>query len=337
MLKRVLFIFYLCLMNIGANAVPNCPTADGTTQTECEQVVGCEWKLLSGCSYCGTNKYYDSSSTTCKSCPSGHPNSVAGSIGGISDCYKPCETITITGGKRVPSSDKAYYNTQCAYTIQCDNDGGDCDMGFHPDGDNCVPNVQECNGGNGFQFYNDGTFSTCYVSSSSCGSNETLIGRGYSCNGTPYGECMTNGVPCTSKLNTTTCNGDGTISGNATLNNDGTYNLSACECNRNATITNGQAGERCLFNTTTNDFSRDCTYNITSCNSGYCLQNGECKTIPDNYYKNNTNNKDCVQCPAGSFRSGSETDCTWDSRTKFYYGNGGGYFTIPASGKITAK
>lgn len=341
MLKKFLFIFYLCLTSVGANALPDCDKPE----SDCVPAPGCEWKGGAlGCKSCSENNYYQATTdpTTgtvtaaeCKACPEAYPYSDAGSTNGISDCYKPCETIPIYGGKRVPLSDKADYNTQCAYTIQCDNDGGDCDMGFHPDGDNCVPNVQECNGGNGFQFYNNGTFSICYVSSSSCGSNETLIGREYSCNGTPYGECMTNVVPCTIKLNTTTCNGDGTISGNATLNN-GTYNLSACECNRtNATITNGKAGQKCFYNTTNNTFDLNCENTVTSCDSGYCSTDGHsCITIPDNYYKNGA--KNCEHCPDGSYRSGNETTCYWNSSTVFTDSTGN-RFTIPTSGKIYVK
>jgi len=335
MLKHVLFIFCMCLISIGANAMPNCPTADGTTQTDCEQITGCVWTIASGCAACTENNYYDSSSKTCKSCPSGYPNSAVGSVNGISDCYKPCETETITGGKRVPSSDKAYHNTQCTYTTQCDNDGGDCDLGFHPNGDNCVSNVTSCDN-NGFKFYNGTGFSDCFVSSSSCGSGEQLVGRGHTCNNIPYGVCKTSAFSCSTApgLNTSACNG-GTISGDATLNGE-TYNLSQCTCEKESVpVSNGNAGEKCFYNASSNIFNIDCVQTaLNSCNDGYCSTDGRnCIPIPENYYKNGA--RDCVQCPNGSYRSGSETTCTWDSRTEF--SDSIGRFTIPASGKIIAK
>ena len=340
MLKKLTFVCYficICIAHFSAVAV-NCPSTVADA-SECLGVVGCVYlELLDRCEPCTEGAYYDSSSKTCKSCPSEYPNSAAGSVNGKSDCYKPCETIPVTGGHRVPSSDKAYYNTQCTYTTQCNTTGAtNCsNMGFHPDGDNCVPDVRECGGGNGFQFYaNNGTFTQCYVSSCT-NTNESLIPQGdYVCNGAPYGVCMTNAIPCnttTPGLNASACSG--TISGNATLNG-GTYNLSQCACEKTSvSISNGNAGEKCFYNGTSNRFDIGCTYTVISCNDGYCSTDGQsCVTVPENKYK--SGEKDCVQCPAGSYRSGSETKCYWNNQTLFTDKNGS--FTIPASGKIIAK
>ena len=339
MLQKIIYFFCLiclCIPHFDANAL-TCPETND--KDICEATFGCFLSAI-GCKECSPGTYFDSSSKTCKSCPSGHPNSVAGSIGGISDCYKLCETKTIQGGKRVPSSDKAYYNTQCAYTTQCENWGAatNCsNMGFHPYDETCVPNVESCSS-NSFKFYNGTGFSECYVSSSSCGTNERLVQQeNYSCNGTPYGICMTNSVRCDSApgLNTSACNG--TVSGDAQLSG-GTYDFSSCKCKKGQPESNdtntGYVVKTCSFSSNGSSVSTNCTNELTSCNDGYCSRdNSTCVSIPDNYYKDGV--KDCKSCPSGSYRSGSETTCYWDSRTRFSDGNGS--FTIPASGKIIAK
>lgn len=330
MIKKIIRLF--CIIGAiciywNAIALPDCDKSE----TECLNTPGCRWSADS-CNYCSGNDYYDGATKTCKNCPTSHPNSAVGSVNGISDCYKPCETETINGGKRVPSSDKAYHNTQCTYTTQCDNDGGDCNLGFHPNGDNCVSNVTSCDN-NGFKFYNETGFSNCFVPASSCGSNETLIGRGYACNSATYGECMTNAIPCNTApgLTTSACSG-GTITGNATLNG-GTYNLSQCACEKTSVpITNGNAGEKCFYNASTNRFEVNCTNSVNSCDAGYCSTNGQsCVAVSPNYFSG-VGDKDCYACPAGAKSAAGSTSisaCHYDTSTRFT--DSMVEFTIPAS------
>ena len=337
MLKRFLFIFCLCLINIGANAVPNCPTTNETTQTECEQVAGCEWTLLYGCRHCSENKYYDGATKTCKNCPTSHPNSAVGSTNGISDCYKTCESETITGGSRVPSSDKAYHNTQCTYTITCNTTGAEnCStMGYHRDGNQCVPDVQSC-GNNGYKFYINNTWSDCYVSS--CPDGQTLVQK-QSCGTTGYGECLTNAIPCNNAtgLNKSAC--AGTITGTAPLLNGTTYDISQCACEKTSTqISNGTAGEKCFYNGTSNKFDTGCTYTVNACNAGYCSTDSQsCVTVPANHFSA-ADDKTCHKCPNGATSaagSTAKTACHYTSTTTF--ADSVGNFTLPASGNIEIK
>lgn len=129
MLKKFLFIFYLCLTSFGANALPDC----NKPESECVPAPGCEWKGETiGCSACDDNYYYEATTDAntgvvtaeCKACPSGYPNSDAGSTNGISDCYKTC---TVTNPQSVLVSDRAYYNNICETTlrsIDCTNGPG---------------------------------------------------------------------------------------------------------------------------------------------------------------------------------------------------------------------
>ena len=147
MLKRVLYYFGVlivaCFVQSDSRAV-TCP--DTTDQATCINVVGCEFNSMGGCAPCTDNKYYDTDKT-CKSCPSSHPSSVAGSVNGQSDCYKTCSNTSVTGGTQTATSDKAYYPNDCSYTLTCntgyyksDNECKKC-----PYGSTCAAGAESIN------------------------------------------------------------------------------------------------------------------------------------------------------------------------------------------------
>ena len=346
MLKKLCYFVCLCIVVSDVNAVPNCPTAEGTTEQDCIAVLGCWWDQTGGCLYCTTNEYYDTNTKTCKSCPDSHPKSEAGSTTGTSACYTTCENQPITGGQRVATSNKAYYNNSCTYTTTCNPTGNSTcsNLGFHLDGESCISNVQSCEN-NGYKFYTNNTWSDCYVSS--CASDETLISK-ETCGTTPYGICKPKGIDCNSALAQTagldTAKCSGTISGAAQLSGT-TYDFSSCTCQKgqavstiNGTPINGTAIETCHFSSDGNSLSTTCSRELQTCNVGYCNQSGQtCVSVPAGSYSVGTE-KDCHACPAGATSaagSTAKTACHYTSTTTF--ADSVGNFTLPASGNIEIK
>lgn len=333
MLKKIVFLSFTILALCG-NAHAGTCTAD---TNNCSPGEWCEITTNND----NTKSY---ACAACENLPSGDAQYITGPGTDATHCpwQMTCPNKSdFANGTWAPDSATITYNgtgtvPACTYDLKkitCYNDGGDCNLGFHPNGDNCVSNVRTCDN-NGLQFHIGNTdFTICYVSSSSCGSNETLIGRGYACNDATYGECMTNAIPCNTApgLTASACSG-GTITGNATLNG-GTYNLSQCACEKTSVpITNGNAGEKCFYNASTNRFEVNCTNSVNSCDAGYCSTNGQsCVAVSQNYFSG-AGDKDCHACPAGAKSAAGSTSisaCHYDTSTTFT--DSMGSFTIPAS------
>ena len=171
-MHKSLIIFFMCVIatcfiHVNADAVPSCPT-DATNAEQCNIVTGCEWNDPV-CTHCVDNYYYDTDKT-CKSCPSSHPSSVAGSVNGQSDCYKTCSSGSVTGGTQTATSDKAYYPNDCSYTLTCN-------MGYYKSDNECkkCPYGSTCAAG--AESINNCYFAagTVFKDSNSNGSDRTYI------------------------------------------------------------------------------------------------------------------------------------------------------------------
>ncbi len=338
-MKKLFYAFCcfvcLCAPHLDAVAVPNCPTAAGTTQVQCEAVAGCAWSDFDGCRYCSAGQYYDSSTKKCNDCPGAYPNSDQGTTDGISKCYKNCEEILITGGKKTPQTDdKAFHNEECTYSIECNTNGNHIcsNHGYHLNaaGDACISDVSEC-GNNGLSFYGD---NTCYYKT--CDSSTTLQ-RKEQCGDDNYGTCESNTISCSLKLNPSLCKNEtndnnGTITGNATLNTETfSYDYSACICTKATSIENGTGKKQCNFNTDGSMANTNCQTTLAACDSGYCTtDNTTCSIAPLGQYSAG-NELNCHTCPAGATTTGTgstkKSDCHYNNATTF--SDKAGSFTLP--------
>ena len=202
---------------------------------------------------------------------------------GTGVCYKICEEIEITNGKKVPAEDKAYYDTTCKYTLKCNDYDKPC-YGFHPDPNDpngsCISNEQVCEGenGRGFKYWvfdatGTSEYSQCYITTCKEGYHLKESGQ-YICDNT-YGECVSNTAECASLLK----NCDGTITGNAEWNDAG-WDYKDCRCETDK-IDHGTGSSSCPWESGEGDSTKwsetDCIIrDVTACDVGYCEHGMRC-------------------------------------------------------------
>jgi hypothetical protein len=349
-MKKIIYIIFPLIVYAFAYAgvahAASCP-ASPADETACEVVEGCVYSSVAGepvCNECPEDFYYDSTTdpntgaitaASCKPCPNSHPKSAAGTTTGKAACYKTCETINITGGKKLPNADKAYYNNDCSYTIQCDTTGNEtCSkLGYHLNtaGNACVSDVSSCGNG-GLRFYGD---NTCYYNT--CGSSYTLNPK-KQCNSdvNEYGTCELNLISCSSRLSASLCKNEtndanGRIEGNASLVVPGfSYNYENCTCTKQASIENGTGTKKCYFNSSGTAAATNCQTTLATCNIGYCNTSGlQCATVPAGQYSIGTS-KECLSCTPGATSaagSRSRSACHYTNQTTFK--DTAGTFTLP--------
>jgi len=269
---------------------------------------------------------------------------------GTGVCYKICEEIEITNGKWAPEADKAYYNNECEYKLECDGLEYYCN-GFHPDENNpddqnksCISNEQGCydETGDGFKYWvlnetGTGEYSKCYITTCKEGYHLKESGQ-YICE-KPYGECVSNTAECASLLK----NCDGTITGDAEWNGTG-WNYDNCRCN--GPIKNGTGSSSCPWDSDKGDWSTDCETDVTACHVGYCEHKdspGSCAAARPGWYHDNDTDAECQPCPAGMTSDGTNKDNIADSIEKCGMRTGPkgtrfcdshGCFTLPGNGEL---
>ena len=285
---------------------------------------------------------------TCSLCPASHPYAEKGAKS-IDECYKTCtggETTNIENGQRIG---KAYYPSpasQCTYVIQCNNSDDIC-TGYHEENEACVPNKTSDGCPTGYyKFFDSNTFyvdqqtpelvqgkwSDCLISESDVPNDYTFIpytypqsgSRGVTCDNKRYGTMIDNNTSCASKPNLQSLCSGGTISGDISYSQSNTPIYSACTCTMTQQqTTNGQVTQICNFNSTGTALNTSActTSQITSCDAGYYLNNGECVQTLANKFSpaGKTQLYDCplnTKCAAGAGKDIS--DCTFSSTIKFY-------------------
>lgn len=328
-MRKKLSIFYIicaCFIHAAVYALPAC---QDLPQSECENLVGCEYDL-SGCHSCNANHYYDAASKTCKPCNDGYTSS-AGSENGQSDCKKRCENKPDFANGIWPADDSVVSQlTACTWTntsnITCNDENNVCD-GYHREENTCVANKQSCGNG-GAKFYINGTWSECYARA--CNNGQT-VSPVHTCGDTVYGICVSNTKQCNTNPTIAVACNNGSLSGNATLNQDNiTYNYSSCVCTKTGQIIDhGTVTTTIHFDADGNQTTS--SNEVTSCDAGYYTSNGtECVEVGNGYYS--AAGKKCKnECPykstTNTTTASSYKSCLFKSGTQITDAKGS--YTLP--------
>ena len=247
------------------------------------------------------------------------PHSAAG--GGQEEgarvCYQDCNNensgyfpAPVDHGTWVAEADRAYHLNKCEYKLQCDNPDDQC-AGFHADYDTnptgmCKPNQRLVFEGEGsckklLETYDpaDGKWDKWGLVACDCEGVHFEPNGDIKCS-RPLGECVPNEALCKDRLG----NCDGTIDGEARWISDSEgWDYSACTCTTTgAVVENGTGSKMCGWSEGENDstvWSSDCGVEVTGCNSGYCVQEGDsskCVLAPLGYYGDG-DKPECQACP----------------------------------------
>ena len=299
-MRKIFFVVLcLCAWDTAVYAAPAC----GEIEEGCEAG-----------QYCTETGGADSR-PYCQSCPEDFSHSAPGSDE-IQDCYKICSEedewpdsgyfdkengrLELNGDEEINYISKDQTGL-CLYTLVCNNENDECD-GYHlaVDGYSCQPNKQECieENGRGIQVWNKGEYSGCYITS--CNEGVHFEPNGNIKCGQPVGACVSNDAWCAERLG----NCGGTIGGEAHWIPDSEgWDYSACTCTTiGAVVENGTGSKTCGWSAGENDstvWSSDCGVEITECNGGYCVQEGDsskCVPAPKGYYGAG-GTKVCQACP----------------------------------------
>lgn len=198
-----------CVMNVDGGY--HVGTANASTATQC-----------SADTYMGAHDVNYGSTSTCDTCPSGYPNSVAGSDA-ITDCYSDTKQRPWTGSQVNGSVPSGCYsvtawnscsNGTCSYTAYSNEDGtadGAHKSGCTSNDDNCTKTPSQVTARAGH--YVSGTTCPACNAGRYQGTNGVTVTSCSVCSGNTYAE-GTGNTKCT------TCDTGYTISGTATTNHD---------------------------------------------------------------------------------------------------------------------
>lgn len=251
---------------------------------------------------------------------------------GAEVCYQDCNNENsdffpdpVEHGTWVAIDNRAYYQKQCQYELQCENPKDQCD-GFHAVSDDgggtwqCKKNAEErlLDGPGTCPWY-----LVTYDSTSGEWSSQGVVGCHSSCktvhfepNGNmkcsqPVGACVSNEAKCVDRLEN--CGGtSGTIDGEAHWNSDsGGWDYSDCTCTTtDAVVENGTGRKICGWSEGEKDstvWRSDCDVEVSECDSGYCVQGADrskCVPAPLGYYGDGYK-PECQACPdAGTTTEG---------------------------------
>lgn len=231
---------------------------------------------------------------------------------GAKVCYQKCDDTysdffpdPVEHGRWEAIDNRAYYQKQCQYKLQCDKPEDQC-YGFHAVSDDgggtwqCKKNAEErlLDGPSTCEWY-----LVTYDSTSGEWSSQGVVGCHSSCktvhfepNGNmkcsqPVGACVSNEAKCVDRLEN--CGGtSGTIDGEAHWNSDsGGWDYSDCTCTTtDAVVENGTGRKICGWSEGEKDstvWSSDCVVEVAKCNVGHCVQGADrskCVPAPLGYY-----------------------------------------------------